>query len=49
MQIHHLIDGRAVAGKTYFEKVNPATLEVMDEVADGGADEIEEAVAAGLW
>ncbi len=46
MQIHHLIDGRAVAGKTYFETVNPATQDVLAEVAAGGAAEIDAAVAA---
>jgi 5-carboxymethyl-2-hydroxymuconic-semialdehyde dehydrogenase len=46
MRIQHLIDGRTVDSKATFETVNPATQEVMAEVADGGADEINAAVAA---
>ena len=46
MRIHHLIDGKQVEGRDYFETVNPATQEVLAEVASGGADEINAAVAA---
>ena len=46
MRIHHLIDGQAVEGRDYFETVNPATQEVLAEVASGGIDEINAAVAA---
>ncbi len=46
MRIHHLIDGQAVEGKIYFETVNPATQEVLAEVAAGGQDEVNAAVAA---
>ncbi len=46
MQISHLIDGRAVAGNRYFETINPATQEVLAEVAAGGAAEVDAAVAA---
>ncbi|MCE9658629.1 MAG: 5-carboxymethyl-2-hydroxymuconate semialdehyde dehydrogenase [Burkholderiales bacterium] len=46
MRIQHLIDGRAVEGRDYFETVNPATQEVLAEVARGGAAEIGAAVAA---
>jgi 5-carboxymethyl-2-hydroxymuconic-semialdehyde dehydrogenase len=46
MRIEHLIDGRAVAGRDYFETVNPATQQVLAEVARGGADEVNAAVAA---
>lgn len=46
MRIDHLIDGKAVAGKDYFETVNPATQEVLAEVASGGEAEVEAAVAA---
>ncbi len=46
MRIQHLIDGRAVESRTYFETVDPATQEVLAEVARGGADEIGAAVAA---
>jgi 5-carboxymethyl-2-hydroxymuconic-semialdehyde dehydrogenase len=46
MQIQHLIDGAAVPGTEYFETVNPATQEVLAEVARGGEREIDAAVAA---
>jgi len=46
MQIQHLIGGAAVASSEYFETVNPATQEVLAEVARGGAKEIDAAVAA---
>jgi 5-carboxymethyl-2-hydroxymuconic-semialdehyde dehydrogenase len=46
MRIEHLIDGRAVAGRDYFETVDPATQQVLAEVARGGADEVNAAVAA---
>ncbi|CAM5781810.1 5-carboxymethyl-2-hydroxymuconate semialdehyde dehydrogenase [Rhizobacter fulvus] len=46
MRIQHLIDGRSVEGRDYFETVNPATQEVLAEVASGGAAEIDAAVAA---
>jgi 5-carboxymethyl-2-hydroxymuconic-semialdehyde dehydrogenase len=46
MQINHLIGGKAVAGSSYFETVNPATQEVLAEVAAGGEAEVNAAVAA---
>jgi 5-carboxymethyl-2-hydroxymuconic-semialdehyde dehydrogenase len=46
MQIQHLIDGAPVASADYFATVNPATQEVLAEVARGGAKEIDAAVAA---
>ena len=46
MRIDHLINGKQVAGKDYFETVNPATQEVLAEVASGGAAEVDAAVAA---
>ena len=46
MRIDHLIDGKPVAGRSYFETINPATQEVLAEVAAGGATEVEAAVAA---
>jgi 5-carboxymethyl-2-hydroxymuconic-semialdehyde dehydrogenase len=46
MRIQHLIDGRAVESSDYFETVNPATQEVLAEVARGGAAEVAAAVAA---
>src|SRR6202790_5334671 len=46
MQIQHLIDGASVKSADYFPTVNPATQEVLAEVARGGAKEIGAAVAA---
>jgi 5-carboxymethyl-2-hydroxymuconic-semialdehyde dehydrogenase len=46
MRIEHLIDGKSVAGRHYFETVNPATQEVLAEVASGGEAEVNQAVAA---
>ena len=46
MRIQHLIDGKAVEGRDYFETVNPATQEVLAEVAAGTAAEVNAAVAA---
>jgi len=46
MRIDHLIDGRAVPGREVFETVNPATQAPLAEVARGGADEVNAAVAA---
>jgi 5-carboxymethyl-2-hydroxymuconic-semialdehyde dehydrogenase len=46
MQIQHLIDGAPVKSADYFPTVNPATQEVLAEVARGGAKEIDAAVAA---
>ncbi|RYF17325.1 MAG: aldehyde dehydrogenase family protein, partial [Comamonadaceae bacterium] len=46
MRIDHLIAGKAVAGREYFETVNPATQEVLAEVASGGEAEVHAAVAA---
>jgi len=45
-QIDHLIGGKSVTGKDYFETVNPATREVLAEVASGGEAEVNAAVAA---
>jgi len=46
MRIDHLINGRHVAGRDYFETVNPATQEVLAEVASGGEAEVDAAVSA---
>ncbi len=46
MRIQHLINGKAVAGSSYFETINPATQEVLAEVAAGGEAEVNAAVAA---
>ena len=45
-RIQHLIDGRAVESKSYFETVDPANQAVLAEVARGGASEVEAAVVA---
>jgi 5-carboxymethyl-2-hydroxymuconic-semialdehyde dehydrogenase len=44
--VNHLINGQPVTGTDYFETVNPATQEVLAEVAAGGAAEVHAAVAA---
>ena len=44
--IKHWINGREVESDEVFQDVNPATTEVIAEVASGGAKEINEAVAA---
>ena len=46
MRIRHLIDGRAVDSSGRFETIDPATQEVLAEVARGGAAEVDAAVAA---
>ena len=46
MRVEHLIDGRPVAGRSYFETVDPATQDVLAEVARGGPAEIDAAVTA---
>lgn len=46
MKIDHLINGKKVSGRDYFETVNPATQEVLAEVASGGEEEVNAAVAA---
>ncbi len=46
MRIEHLINGKEVAAADYFETVNPATQEVLAEVASGNADHVNQAVQA---
>jgi 5-carboxymethyl-2-hydroxymuconic-semialdehyde dehydrogenase len=46
MRIDHLIAGKSVAGRDYFTTVNPATQEVLAEVASGGEAEVNAAVSA---
>ncbi|MBB3639581.1 5-carboxymethyl-2-hydroxymuconate semialdehyde dehydrogenase [Variovorax atrisoli] len=46
MRVDHLIGGKSVKGSDYFETVNPATQEVLAEVASGGEAEVNAAVAA---
>ena len=46
MRINHLINGQTVAANDYFETVNPATQEVLAEVASGTEREVNAAVAA---
>jgi 5-carboxymethyl-2-hydroxymuconic-semialdehyde dehydrogenase len=45
-KIDHLINGKSIAGSDYFETDNPATQEVLAEVASGGESEVHAAVAA---
>ncbi|WP_043330165.1 aldehyde dehydrogenase family protein, partial [Curvibacter gracilis] len=45
-QVQHLINGQSVASSDYFETLNPATQEVLAEVASGGEAEVHAAVAA---
>ncbi|MCE1644979.1 hypothetical protein LWT37_24225, partial [Enterobacter hormaechei] len=44
--ISHWINGKNISSKTYFETTNPATGEVLAEVASGGQEEVDQAVAA---
>ena len=46
MKIDHLINGKTVAGRDYFETVNPATQGVLAEVASGTEAEVNAAVQA---
>jgi 5-carboxymethyl-2-hydroxymuconic-semialdehyde dehydrogenase len=46
MKIDHLVNGRKLPGKNYFEDINPTNQEVLAEVAAGGEEEIQAAVAA---
>jgi 5-carboxymethyl-2-hydroxymuconic-semialdehyde dehydrogenase len=46
MQINHLINGKSVASASYFETIDPATQEVLAEVASAGEAEVNAAVAA---
>ena len=45
-RIDHLINGKPVASAGYFDTVNPSTQSVLAEVASGGADEVNAAVAS---
>jgi 5-carboxymethyl-2-hydroxymuconic-semialdehyde dehydrogenase len=46
MHIQHLINGKSVASASTFDTVNPATQEVLAQVAAGGEAEVNAAVAA---
>ena len=46
MRIQHLIGGQSVESRVVFETVNPATQEILAEVARGGAQEVHAAVAS---
>ena len=46
MRVQHLIGGKPVESRDYFDTVNPATQDVLAEVARGGAAEVDAAVAA---
>ncbi len=45
-KIDHLINGKRVESRAYFETTNPATQDVLAEVAEGGEAEVNAAVAA---
>jgi len=45
-RIQHLINGKSVESRSYFETINPATQEVLAEVASGGQLEVDAAVDA---
>lgn len=45
-RVNHLINGRSVDSERTFETLNPATQEVLAEVARGGEAEVQAAVAA---
>jgi 5-carboxymethyl-2-hydroxymuconic-semialdehyde dehydrogenase len=46
MRIDHLIDGKPVSSPEVFATINPATQDVLAEVASGGEAEVAAAVAA---
>lgn len=46
MYIKHLIDGKHVESRSTFETISPANQEVLAEVACGGEEEVNAAVAA---
>ncbi len=46
MHIQHLIGGRSVDSASHFQTLNPATQQVLAEVAHGGEAEVAAAVAA---
>lgn len=46
MRIHHLVDGKPLESRAYFETIDPATQEVLAEVASGSEAEVNAAVAA---
>jgi len=46
MRIEHLINGQSTPSRDYFDTVNPATQDVLAEVAAGTAQEVEAAVRA---
>ncbi len=46
MNIDHLINGQRVAAQDYFDNINPATQDVIGQVARGGTEDVQAAVAA---
>jgi 5-carboxymethyl-2-hydroxymuconic-semialdehyde dehydrogenase len=46
MRVHHLIDGKPVESREHFTTLNPATQDVLAEVASGGELEVNAAVAS---
>jgi 5-carboxymethyl-2-hydroxymuconic-semialdehyde dehydrogenase len=46
VRVDHLINGKSVASDSYFDTINPATQELLAEVANGGTEEVQAAVSA---
>ena len=46
MQVNHLINGKQVSSASTFDTINPATQEVLAQVAAGGEQAVNAAVAA---
>ncbi len=46
MHVQHLIDGKPVASRETFQTIDPATQEVLADVARGGTAEVDAAVAS---
>lgn len=46
MKIDHLINGKTIAGTDYFETINPATQDVLAQVASGDQTQVNAAVQA---
>ncbi|SUF96228.1 5-carboxymethyl-2-hydroxymuconate semialdehyde dehydrogenase [Salmonella enterica] len=46
-KINHWINGKNVAGNDYFQTTNPATGDVLAEVASGGEAEVNQAGRGG--
>jgi acyl-CoA reductase-like NAD-dependent aldehyde dehydrogenase len=45
-RVNNFIDGQFVSNETYLESFNPSTEEVIAHIADGSAEDAEQAVQA---